>query len=53
MRTFVIIYFNGMYKNHVKIMENDFEKALKAARIFCKNTNNKILGIVEEEHFHL
>lgn len=53
MKTFVIVYSNRMYKDHFKVAAKSFKDALKTAIIFYKNSNCEILGIIEEEYFHL
>lgn len=53
MKTFIIIYSNGMYKDHFKVAAKSFKDALKIAATFYKNSNCEILGITEEEYFHL
>lgn len=53
MKQYVIIYQGKEGKNHARIMSRDFEHALKMARLFCRNTNNDLIGIVEAENFIL
>lgn len=53
MKKYVIIYQGKQGKNHVRIMSKGFENALKSARIFCRNTNNDLIGLVEAENFIL
>lgn len=53
MKQYVIIYQGEQGKNHARIMSKGFEQALKMARIFCRNTNNNLIGLVEAENFIL
>ena len=53
MKQYVIIYQGKQGKNHIRIMAKGFEHALKTARLFCRNTNNNLIGLVEAENFIL
>lgn len=53
MKQYVIIYQGKQGKNHIRIMCEDFKHALKIAKLFCKNTNNDLIGLVEAENFIL
>lgn len=50
MKQYVIIYQGKQGKNHVRIMCKGFEHALKTAKLFCRNTNNDLIGLVEAEN---
>ena len=53
MKQYVIIYQGKQGKNHDRIMCKRFEHALKIARLYCRNTNNDLIGLVEAENFIL
>lgn len=53
MKQYVIIYQGEQGKNHVRIMCEGFKHALKVAKLFCRNTNNDLIGLVEAENFIL
>ena len=56
MKQYVIIYQGRQRrqgKNRIRTMCKGFEHALKTARLFCRNTNNDLIGLVEAENLIL
>lgn len=53
MKRYAIIYQGKQGKNHVRIMCKGFGHALKIAKLFYRNTNNDLIGLVEAENFIL
>ena len=53
MKQYVITYKGNQKKNHVRIMCKGFKHALKVAKLFCRNTNSDLIGLVEAENFTL
>lgn len=53
MKKYTIIYQGKQGKKHARIISKGFEHALKMARLFCRNTNNDLIGLVETENFIL
>ena len=53
MKQYVIIYQGKQGKNRIRIMSKGFEHALKTARLFCRNTKNNLVGLVEAENLIL
>lgn len=53
MKQYVIIFQGEQGKNHIRITCEGFNHALKVARLFCRNTNNDLIGLVEAENFIL